>query len=288
MASTAPARRSSPVGWPSGPSTAVWPSRRCRSRRPRRRCTGWKLSTAASATTSPPPSSPSALRPVLDAWIYALEEDVLATSDIAETDTDALSAGVDQLLDRRLGDIARNAPAFASALRGYRTATGAGDQATAEGLAAWLGGQPNVASVVRRAAGLKGELDHFGALAFLQGLLTVLRGCGHPGLLIVLDEVETLQRMRSDVRDKALNALRQLIDEVDGGRFPGLYLVITGTPAFFDGVQGAQRLPRWRSGWPPTSPRTSGSTTRGRSNCDCPGSPPTGCATSADASGTCS
>ncbi|WP_327009667.1 BREX system ATP-binding protein BrxD [Dactylosporangium sp. NBC_01737] len=186
---------------------------------------------------------PSALRPVLDAWIYALEEDVLATSDIAETDTDALSAGVDQLLDRRLGDIARNAPAFASALRGYRTATGAGDQATAEGLAAWLGGQPNVASVVRRAAGLKGELDHFGALAFLQGLLTVLRGCGHPGLLIVLDEVETLQRMRSDVRDKALNALRQLIDEVDGGRFPGLYLVITGTPAFFDGVQGAQRLP---------------------------------------------
>jgi hypothetical protein len=186
---------------------------------------------------------PSALRPILDAWMYTLEEDVLATGDVAETDGDALDVGVDQLLDRRLGEIARNAPAFAAALRGYRTATGAGDQATAEGLAAWLGGQPNVGSTVRRTAGLKGELDHFGALAFLQGLLSVLRGCGHPGLLVVLDEVETLQRMRSDVRDKALNALRQLIDEVDGGRFPGLYLVITGTPAFFDGVQGAQRLP---------------------------------------------
>jgi BREX system ATP-binding protein BrxC/D len=49
--------------------------------------------------------------------------------------------------------------------------------------------------------------------------------------------------MRSDSRDKALNALRQLIDEVDAGRFPGLYLVVTGTPAFFDGTQGAQRLP---------------------------------------------
>src|SRR5262249_31765176 len=66
---------------------------------------------------------------------------------------------------------------------------------------------------------------------------------GHPGLLVVLDEVETLQRMRSDARDKALNALRQLIDEIDSRRFPGLYLVITGTPAFFDGTQGAQRLP---------------------------------------------
>jgi hypothetical protein len=59
----------------------------------------------------------------------------------------------------------------------------------------------------------------------------------------VLDEVETLQRVRSDVRDRALNALRQLIDEVDQGRYPGLYLVITGTPALFDGPQGVKRLP---------------------------------------------
>jgi hypothetical protein len=71
----------------------------------------------------------------------------------------------------------------------------------------------------------------------------VLRDAGHPGLLIVLDEVETLQRVRSDVREKALNALRQLLDEIDGGRFPGLYLVVTGTPPFFDGPQGVQRLP---------------------------------------------
>jgi hypothetical protein len=61
-------------------------------------------------------------------------------------------------------------------------------------------------------------------------------------LLIILDEVETLQRVRGDVREKALNALRQLIDEIDAGRFPGLYLVITGTPAFFDSPQGVQRL----------------------------------------------
>jgi hypothetical protein len=60
--------------------------------------------------------------------------------------------------------------------------------------------------------------------------------------LVVLDEVETIQRVRGDVRDKGLNALRQLIDEVDAGRFPGLFLLITGTPAFFEGPQGAQRL----------------------------------------------
>ena len=58
----------------------------------------------------------------------------------------------------------------------------------------------------------------------------------------MLDETETLQRVRSDVRDKGLNALRQLIDDVDSGRFPGLYLLITGTPAFYDGPQGVARL----------------------------------------------
>jgi hypothetical protein len=195
--------------------------------------------------------SPSALRPVVDGWFYALEEDVLATGDVDdETDagidgdgTGALDRAVGELLDRRLADVGRTAPAFAAALRGYRAAAVAGDQAIAAAVLAWLGGQPHVAAAARRAAGVRGELDHFGALGFLQGLLVVLRDSGYRGLLVVLDEVETLQRVRSDARDKALNALRQLIDEVHGGRFPGLYLMITGTPAFYDGPQGVARLP---------------------------------------------
>ncbi len=186
--------------------------------------------------------SPSALRPILDGWIFALEEDVLGLGTVAEDDAPGLDAAVGELLERRLAAISRTTPGFAAALRGYRTATAAGDMAAADGLAAWLGGQPYVAASARRLAGVKGDLDHFGALSFLQGLLTVLRDSGHPGLLLVLDEVETLQRVRSDARDKALNALRQLVDDIYAGRFPGLFLMITGTPAFYDGTQGIQRL----------------------------------------------
>jgi hypothetical protein len=40
-----------------------------------------------------------------------------------------------------------------------------------------------------------------------------------------------------------MNALRQFLDEVDAGCFPGLHLLVTGTAAFFDGPQGVQRLP---------------------------------------------
>ncbi|WP_349876728.1 BREX system ATP-binding protein BrxD [Micromonospora sp. HUAS YX12] len=185
---------------------------------------------------------PSALRPVVDGWFYALEEDVLAAGEVPPDDAQALDRAVGVLLDQRLAEVSRSAPAFAAALRGYRTASLGGDPATADAVLAWLGGQPHVAASARRVAGVRGDLDHFAALSFLQGLLAVLRDSGHPGLLLVLDEVETLQRVRSDARDKALNALRQLIDEVHSGRFPGLYLLITGTPAFYEGPQGVQRL----------------------------------------------
>jgi P-loop Domain of unknown function (DUF2791) len=183
-----------------------------------------------------------AFRPVVDGWFYGLEEEVLAEGRVDPGDAAALAAATGELLERRLSAISRVTPQFAVALRGYRRAQAEGDTATAEGLIAWLAGQPHVGAAAKRAAGLKGEVDHFAALSFLQGLLTVLRDSGYAGLVLVLDEIETLQRVRGDVREKGLNALRQLIDEVDAGRFPGLYLVITGTPAFYDGPQGIRRL----------------------------------------------
>jgi hypothetical protein len=191
--------------------------------------------------TSDTPSG--ALRSVIDGWFYTLEEDVLAEGRVEEGRVERLVERTSALMEQRLAAVTRTAPAFAATLRGYRAALSAGDSARADGLIAWLSGQPNVSGDVKRAAGIKGEVDHFGALAFLQGLLVILRDSGQAGLVLVLDEVETLQRVRGDVRDKGLNALRQLIDEVDGGRFPGLYVLMTGTPAFFDGPQGAQRLP---------------------------------------------
>ena len=183
-----------------------------------------------------------AFRSLIDGWFFVLEEDALADGSIDEHDEAALAEATDRLVEARLAEVSRTNSTFATVLRAYRRAMHDGDLATAEGLVAWLGGQPNVAAAVKRYAGIKGEIDHAGALSFLQGLLTVIRDSGHGGLLVVLDEVETLQRVRSDTRDKSLNALRQLIDEVDGGRFPGLYLLVTGTPAFFDGPQGVQRL----------------------------------------------
>ena len=183
-----------------------------------------------------------ALRSVVDGWFYALEEEVLRGGAVDERNEAALLDATDALAERRLADVATRAPAFGAVLRAYRRAVATEDHAVAEGLIAWIGGQPHVSAAVKRHAGVKGDVDHDAALGFLAGLLLVLRDAGRAGLVLVLDEVETLQRVRSDIRDRGLNALRQLLDEVDAGRFPGLYLVITGTTAFYEGPMGMQRL----------------------------------------------
>ena len=183
-----------------------------------------------------------AFRGVIDGWFYALEQDVLADTSVDASNADDLLARTNALMEARLATINKTAPAFSAVLRTYRRAVADGDAMLADGLISWLAGQPNVAASVKRAAGIKGDLDHFGATNFIVGLLTILRDSGFAGLVLVLDEVETLQRMRTDTREKGLNALRQWIDEIDAGRYPGLYLVVTGTPAFFDGPQGVQRL----------------------------------------------
>lgn len=183
-----------------------------------------------------------AFRSIVDGWFYALDEDVLADASVAPDDAAGLARKADELLEARLAEITRATPQFAAALRAYRACQRADDHAGAEGLAGWLAGQPHVAAGVKRAAGVKGDVDHFAALSFLRGLLLILKDSGYSGLVLVLDEIETLQRVRGDVREKGLNALRQWIDDIDGGRFPNLYLLTTGTPAFFDGPQGVRRL----------------------------------------------
>ena len=184
-----------------------------------------------------------AFRQLVEKWFFDIEADVLAAEPTMSSSPERFHERVAEKLEERLSEVAQDQPAFSSALRAAHRARLDGDDATFEGLIAWLMGQPHVAAAVKRKANLKSDLDHTGALAFLRGLLLLLKQTGRPGLMFVLDEVETIQRVRGDSREKSLNALRQLVDAIGKGDYPGLYLVITGTPAFFDGPQGIRRAP---------------------------------------------
>lgn len=178
---------------------------------------------------------------IVATWIYELGEAVSRLKGIEESDP-AFPAAVEQRLEDRLSALSARNPTFARVLRAYHSALDSGDFSTAQGLLGWLAGEPNTAMGIKRAADVKSEVDGSTALTFMRGVLQLLRESNYRGWVVVLDEVETIQRMRSDVRDKALNALRQLVDMLLGGELPGMYLVVTGTPEFFEGYKGLKEL----------------------------------------------
>ncbi len=188
-----------------------------------------------------PTAPPSALQAVVDAWLYDIGDKVTRLQGLSETDP-AFSDACDHQIEDELADISKVNPAFAAVLRTYHRAQSDGQLPLAQGVLAWLAGQPNTGRSLMAEAGVRGEVDGQAALTFLGGLLRLLRQSGHPGLVVVLDEVETIQRLKSDVRGRSLDALRQLMDMLSEDRLPGLYLVVTGTPAFFEGPKGIKEL----------------------------------------------
>jgi hypothetical protein len=180
---------------------------------------------------------PNAFQAIIEGWLYQIGDEVTRLRGISEDDP-AFADKTEQRLEDKLADLSKRNPAFAQVLRAYHRATHEGDFATAQGLLAWLAGQPHTDRSVLKTAGVKGKVDGQASLTFLAGLLTVLRQSGYSGLVFVLDEVETVQRMNSQTREKSLNALRQLVDMLGKEELPGLYVVVTGTRDFFEGYKG--------------------------------------------------
>jgi hypothetical protein len=183
----------------------------------------------------------NAFQSVVDGWLYQLGEEVRRVKGLAEDDP-AFADATEERLEDKLADMSRRNPAFAQVLRGYHRALHTGDFATAQGLLAWLAGQPHTDRTVMSEAGVRGKIDGQAALTFLAGILQLLRQSGYSGLVVVLDEVETIQRMNSQSREKSLNALRQLMDMLANDDLPGLYVVVTGTRDFFEGYKGLKNL----------------------------------------------
>jgi hypothetical protein len=184
---------------------------------------------------------PNAFQAIVEGWLYQIGEQVSRLKGLNENDP-SFADETEQRLEDQLADLSRRNPAFSQVLRAYHRATHNGDFAYAQGLLAWLAGQPHTERSVLSRAGIKGKVDGQAALTFLAGLLRLLRQSGYAGLVVVLDEVETIQRMNAQTREKALNALRQLMDMLASGDFPGLYLIVTGTREFFEGYKGLKSL----------------------------------------------
>ncbi|HEY9626090.1 MAG TPA: BREX system ATP-binding protein BrxD [Coleofasciculaceae cyanobacterium] len=184
-----------------------------------------------------------ALSDIIDRWIARVEDALIAGG--ADENSDGFDALVQERMEAELASLTGGkAPEdMARVLRAIFTLKQKGEIVEASALLSWLAGSENVAASAKKIAGIKGDIGSREALDYLQGILEITKAAGYKGLVIVIDEAETILRMRHDVRGKSLNGIRQICDAAD--RYKGLLWIFTGTPDFFDtnrGVAGLQPL----------------------------------------------
>jgi hypothetical protein len=187
------------------------------------------------------PSCPQeALGDILDRWIGGIEEGLIELG-TSEEDPDfdkKVLSKLDEQLTAHTGG--RVPPDMGRVVRKVFELKQAGKPQEATALVSWLSGSANVSAGVKNLAGIKGDIGSSDSMAYLRGILEIVKSAGYKGLVIVIDEAETILRMRGDVRQKSMNAIRQIVDAASS--YPGLLWVFTGTPTFFDDRQGVKGL----------------------------------------------
>ena len=181
-----------------------------------------------------------ALGDILDRWIGQIEEALIDAGE--DEDAPDFDAKVGKRLDDDLTTLTGGqAPQdFVRVIQTVFEMKQRGDVAEAGALISWLCGSGNVAAGAKKAAAIKGDIGSRDALDYLRGVLEIVKAAGYNGLLIVIDEAETILRMRSDSRHKSLNGIRQIADAANS--YPGLLWLFTGTPEFFDTRHGVAGL----------------------------------------------
>jgi len=176
----------------------------------------------------------------IDRWIARIEDRLIDEN--YDEDDPSFDNYVRERFEHELSDIATESAGadFIAVLRHYFDLKQNGNIPEAQQLLAWLGGSKNISATVKRGAGIKGEISSNCAMTYLKGVLQIVKKAGHPGLVVVVDEMETIMRMRRDVRDKSLNGLRQILDATP--EFKGLLWVFTGTTDFYDSRKGVASL----------------------------------------------
>jgi hypothetical protein len=176
---------------------------------------------------------------MIDRWISRIEDRL--AEEIGD-DADDFDERVKLRFESELDELTKESTGneFIAVLKAYFDAKQAGEYSTASGLVAWLSGSKNIASSIKSKAGIKGEISSASAMTFLKGIVSIVKRAGYSGLVVVIDELETILRTRTDVRQKSLNGLRQIIDAAKD--FRGMVWVFTGTPEFFDSRKGVAGL----------------------------------------------
>jgi len=127
-------------------------------------------------------------------------------------------------------------PVFAKCVMAYATSKIKKDSDKARLAISWLKGIDSISnSEYKSELGIKGKIDSKDILSFLKGLVYLIVDSGYKGLVLIFDEIETIQRLQiRKQRQDSYEIIRMIIDEVGVNAYKNTLFIMTGTPQFFE------------------------------------------------------
>ncbi|HEY1681028.1 MAG TPA: BREX system ATP-binding domain-containing protein [Candidatus Tumulicola sp.] len=153
---------------------------------------------------------------------------------------------VNKELAEAIARVSSSDPGMAMGLRAYHRAMIDGNDILMQGVVDWLRGE-SIERDVRAAIKVVGKVSAEGAFRRLRAFCALMRDAGYPGIVILIDEIEAVQRLSKPQRDAAYGSMREIID-VGPVEFPYTLFLFAGTPPFFeDEFKGcASYQPLWQ------------------------------------------
>lgn len=180
---------------------------------------------------------------ILEEWLLNIEEKVIEFDDLdPDVNKEKFQEEMYRRINEELQTVGSIAASFANAIRAFYRAKYAGDTVVSQGAIAWLKGE-NIRADIKKSLGVVGTVTRENSFEFFRALLHMIKSAGYKGLMVILDEVETVQKLQTaNMRNNAYENLRFFIDEVDKNNFQNCFFLYTGTTDLMESERGFKAL----------------------------------------------
>src|SRR5690606_15314988 len=144
----------------------------------------------------------SAFRQVIQEWLSKEKMDIIRKYDLDPDERDEDEVQLMNLLEQKISDELSKAnatsPGIVQAFYSFYKGLMEGDRQLSDWALGWIAGDASIDRVAKSKIGVTGKVDKTNAFEFLLALLHILKLSGYRGLLIIIDEVETVRKERRD------------------------------------------------------------------------------------------
>lgn len=118
---------------------------------------------------------------------------------------------------------------FSRAVTSYMRARIKNDHELSGTISSWITGEENIPYHLKTKFDVIGKVDKINALDFLKAFIKLSKIVGYEGIVILVDELELVMNERVDIRCKAYENIRYIIDECTIGELKNVMFVFTAT-----------------------------------------------------------